>query len=318
MVGPAGVDSLVIAADMADAVARWHTWLESERRLADLTLSAYQGDFNGFLGFLAAHHGARVDLSRLRGLTVNDFRSFMAKRRSDGLNNASLARTLSSLHSFFHYAERAGIVDNKAISLIRAPKRAASIPKPLSITEASTAVDTVAELSDDAWVQARDAAVLYLLYGCGLRISEALDLNLRDIPEGGFLRVLGKGGKEREVPVLPAVRQTIDAYAALRPGGGEPDAPLFIGVRGGRLNPRMVRKLMQQLRTALGLPDTATPHALRHSFATHLLSAGGDLRVIQELLGHASLSTTQRYTDVDADHLLEVYRNAHPRAKIRR
>lgn len=315
MVGPARVNSLLVQADVGDAVARWHVWLATERRLADLTLSAYLGDFNGFIEFIAQHHGARVDLSRLRDLTITDFRSFMAKRRSDGLNNASLARTLSSLNSFFHFAERAGIVDNKAVSLIRTPKRAASVPKPLSITEASSAMDTVAELSDDAWIQARDVAVLYLLYGCGLRISEALDLNLQDIPEGGFLRVVGKGGKEREVPVLPTVQQSLEAYTALRPGTADADAPLFIGVRGGRLNPRMVRKLMQHLRTAMGLPVTATPHALRHSFATHLLGSGGDLRVIQELLGHASLSTTQRYTDVDAEHLLEVYRRAHPRAK---
>lgn len=316
MVGFAGVESVYLAADAGDAARRWHRWLHSERRLADTTVRAYLGDFNGFVEFLAHHHGAKVDLRRLRGLKVGDFRSFLAQRRRDGLNHASLARTVSALRNFFRFAERAAIFQCAAIAMIRAPKRAATTPKPLSITQASTAVDRIAELSGDAWVQARDVAVLYLLYGCGLRISEALDLNLRDLPGGGFLRVVGKGGKERDIPVLPVVEKMLTEYVALRPGGGGLDAPLFIGVRGGRLNPRMVRQRMQQLRSAMGLPHSASPHALRHSFASHLLGSGGDLRSIQELLGHASLSTTQRYIAVDAEHLLEVYRRAHPRAKL--
>jgi integrase/recombinase XerC len=317
MAGSAGVDPLLVQADLEEAAGRWHTWLRSERRLAELTLTAYQHDFNSLIGFVAGHYGDRVDLARLGGLTISDFRSFMAKRRNDGLGNASLARTLSALKSFFRFAERNNILQNSAIALIRTPKRPPGQPKPLSITEATITMESVDMLSDDAWIQARDGAVLFLLYGCGLRISEALNLNCRDLPRGDSLRIAGKGGKERDVPVLPVVKNALADYAALRPGAFEDDAPLFIGVRGRRLNPRIVRQRMQQLRVALGLPDSATPHALRHSFATHLLGSGGDLRVIQELLGHASLSTTQRYTGVDSEHLLEVYRRAHPRARSR-
>jgi integrase/recombinase XerC len=315
MAGPAGVDLLHCEADVLDAVQRWHAWLQFERRLAEMTVISYRRDFDTLIGFIAEHQGSRIDLARLGNLTVSDFRAFMAKRRRDGLSNTSLARALSAIKSFFRYAKRTGIVENTAIGLIGSPKRPATVPKPMSVSEAGDAVDSVADLTDEAWVQARDVAILYLLYGCGLRISEALDLNCRDLPDSDRLRVVGKGGKERDVPVLPAVRRALDDYAALRPGESESDAPLFIGVRGGRLNPRIVRRRMQELRALLGLPESATPHALRHSFATHLLGSGGDLRVIQELLGHASLSTTQRYTDVDSEHLLEVYRRAHPRAK---
>lgn len=302
-------------ADIADAHRRWREWLRSERRYSEHTLAGYDRDLSGFLDFMAGHLGQAPDFSSLAALRTLDFRSYLALRRNDGLGPASLARALSAIRGFFRFCERQGLFANAAVHGLRTPKQPHGVPKPLAVNEAVRSVEDVAILSDEPWVQARDVAVLTLLYGCGLRVAEALDLNRDQAPLGQALMVKGKGGKERLVPVLPVVAQSVREYLALcpyeLPGGG----PLFLGVRGKRLNQRIVRAQMQKLRAALGLPASATPHALRHSFATHLLSGGGDLRTIQELLGHASLSTTQRYTEVDADHLLEVYRKAHPQAR---
>ena len=301
--------------DLATAVVRWTSWLKSERRLSPHTLAGYGRDLGGFLAFLAEHLGQSPNLDDLAALEARDFRAYLARRRGDGLGPASLARALAAVRSFFRFCDRVQLCANPAIGTLRTPKLPHGVPKPLSVVEAVEVVEDVAGLSDDDWVQARDVAVLTLLYGCGLRISEALNLNRAEAPLGEGLRVLGKGGKERLVPVLPVVRRAVEQYLALCPYDLPPDGPLFLGVKGRRLDPRIVRGRMQQLRGALGLPATATPHSLRHSFATHLLGAGGDLRAIQELLGHASLSTTQRYTEVDADRLMEVYRKAHPKAR---
>jgi len=315
MARPAELTAPALAEDLHGVLAGWEKWLRSERQLSPNTLVAYRHDVLSFLGFLNAHLGEAVSVSTLASLKPTDIRAHLAQRRADGLIGSSVARTLSALNGFFRYGERNGLWQNAAIHGISRPKRAAAIPKPLSIGEAATAIDAVGTLAEDAWVQARDVAVLYLLYGCGLRISEALGLNRRDVPFGDGLRVIGKGGKERVVPVLPAVAAAVDRYIELCPMPLPPDGALFRGVRGARLNPRIVQQRVEQLRGVLGLPATATPHALRHSFATHLLGSGGDLRTIQELLGHATLSTTQRYTDVDTEQLLGAYRRAHPRAR---
>ena len=305
---PAGPDAAAAVEDFLD-------WLRDERRSSAHTVSAYARDLASFFGFLADHLGGPAGLDALGVLRASDFRGYLAKRRNDGLTNASIARTLSVIRSFFRHLERSGALHNPALAAVRSPKLAHAVPKPLSVTAASAVRDEVGLLSEEPWVAARDAAVLTMLYGCGLRISEALSLERRDAPSGPSLIVTGKGRKQRLVPVLPVVREAIEEYLALCPYELPPDGPLFVGVRGKRLNPGIVQAAMRQVRAALGLPETATPHALRHSFATHLLGAGGDLRTIQELLGHASLSTTQRYTEVDTERLLSVYRDAHPRAK---
>jgi len=315
MAGPAGLKLSYLAPDLQQAGAAWLTWLVSERRLAARTVEAYTRDLEAFLDFLTAHRGAAPDLAMLAALKPADFRSYLARRRHDGLTGASLARALSSIRSFFRFCDRRGLVANAAIDVIHTPKRPAAIPKPLSIVEAAETVEQAGSMSEQPWLQARDTAVLLLLYGCGLRISEALGLDRDEAPLGDSLRVTGKGGKERLVPVLPVVREAVDRYLELCPLPLAMDGPLFVGARGRRLNPRLIQQRMQQLRGALGLPADATPHALRHSFATHLLGSGGDLRTIQELLGHASLSTTQRYTAVNSEKLLTSYRRAHPRAK---
>jgi len=317
MARPARLNAAVAAADLSQAVAGWQRWLANERRAADHTADAYLRDLNGFLAFLADHLGGPPDLAALSDLAVGDFRAWLARRATGAHKKTSTARALSSVRSFFRYLDRAGLASNDAIRAVRGPKLPHSVPKPLTETEAAEALDHTAKLGSAPWVGCRDVAVLTLLYGCGLRIDEALGLDRRDAPTGDAMVIAGKGGKERVVPVLPAVRAAIDDYIAACPHDLAPDGPLFIGVRGKRLGARTVQLLMQRLRARLGLPESATPHALRHSFATHLLAAGGDLRTIQELLGHASLSTTQRYTDVDADALMKVYDQAHPRAAKR-
>ena len=303
--------------DLRDAVRDWHQWLKSERRTAQRTTESYGRDVRAFMRFLAEHLGGPAGLSDLANLKPADFRSYLAKRRSEGLSNASLARTMSAIRSLFRFLERTDRVHNPAVGAVRTPKRPHGVPKPLSVTQATDSVRDVAQLQEESWLGKRDAAVLILLYGCGLRISEALSLNQRDRPSGDMLVVTGKGGKERMVPVLRVVRDAIDDYIDSCPFELGDDDPLFVGKRGRRLDPGIIQRQVRRLRGLLGLPETATPHALRHSFATHLLSDGGDLRTIQELLGHASLSTTQRYTEVDADRLLEVYDRAHPSARLR-
>ena len=302
----------MIDGDVAGFVAGWQRDLGAVRRLAANTLEGYGRDLGQFLGFLALHTGGQVSLATLRELRAADIRSFMAKRRGEDLSSRSLARALSAIKSFFRYLEREGAVSTEAFNVIRAPRQPRSVPKALTVIEAKGAIDTTAELEDRPWVAARDMAVLALCYGGGLRISEALALTRADL-DGEVLRITGKGGKTRMVPLIAAVRAHIDSYLALCPFRLTPSQPLFRGVKGGVLSPRLIQLRVAQLRGALGLPPSATPHALRHSFATHLLGRGGDLRSIQELLGHASLSTTQIYTAVDTDRLLESYRAAHPR-----
>jgi integrase/recombinase XerC len=315
---PTGQGGANLAPDLTRAVDRWMQWLRSERRYSEHTLVGYDRDLKVFLDFMVRHLGQTPGLEDLAGLHALDFRAYLARRLNDGLGPASLARGLSAVRGFFRFCEREELFRNAAIHGLRTPKQPHGVPKPLTVREAATALAEITTVSGEAWVQARDLAVLALLYGCGLRIAEALDLNRGQAPFGDVLMVKGKGGKERLVPVLPVVSQAANAYLTLCPHAVAGDGPLFLGVRGGRLDQRIIRAQMQKMRIALGLPSTANPHSLRHSFATHLLAGGGDLRTIQELLGHASLSTTQRYTEVDAAHLLNVYRAAHPREKTKK
>ncbi|GHF68221.1 tyrosine recombinase XerC [Seohaeicola zhoushanensis] len=298
----------------SDALARW---LETRRALegtAENTIEAYRGDVAGFLGFMTRHMGEPQGLGALRRIGVADMRAWMADARAEGLTARSLARKLSAVKSFMRWlAEREGI-EVTAVLSARAPRFTNKLPRPLAEDAARAMIDHVELQSETPWVAARDAAVVTLLYGCGLRISEALGLKGADSPLPGVLRIRGKGGKERPVPVIGAARDAVAEYVRLCPHVLTPDGPLFLGVRGGPLSPRLIQGAMAKARMQLGLPASATPHAMRHSFATHLLAAGGDLRAIQELLGHASLSTTQAYTAVDTARLMEVYEKAHPRA----
>ncbi|MCA3556188.1 tyrosine recombinase XerC [Aestuariivirga sp.] len=304
-----------LAPDAAAAMQGWLQSLKSERRMAAKTLEAYARDFGQFAQFMGDHLGGAPGNRELAELTVSDFRAFMARRRNQGVESRTLARQLSSLRSFYRHAEKTGLFRNAALSALRAPKLPHAVPKPLSPEKARQVAKAEALAGDETprWVLARDQAVLTLLYGCGLRISEALSLTLAQA-EQPALTITGKGNKTRLVPLLPVVRQAVALYRDLCPFALKPSEPMFRGQKGGPLNARNIQLLIARLRGALGLPETATPHALRHSFATHLLANGADLRVIQELLGHASLSTTQIYTEVNRAHLLEQYRKAHPRA----
>ncbi|WP_170473731.1 tyrosine recombinase XerC [Ruegeria arenilitoris] len=297
-----------------DALQHWLDGLGALAGRSENTLAAYRGDVTEFLSFVTLHHSERQGLSALERVTVSDMRAWMAEQRSAGVGSRSLARKLSAVKSFYRWlAEREGFEPTAVLST-RAPKFTKKLPRPLAEDAARAMIETVEIQSPSDWVAARDVAVVTLLYGCGLRISEALSLTGADAPLPDTIRILGKGDKERIVPVLPAARAAVDRYLRLCPHPQSPDAPLFRGVRGGALNPRAIQGVMAKARMQLGLPATATPHAMRHSFATHLLSAGGDLRSIQELLGHASLSTTQTYTAVDTARLMEVYNRAHPKA----
>ena len=304
-----------ISPALRQALADWLTGLAALQDASDHTIDAYRADVAGFLGFLAGHQGGAAGIAQLRAVSQSDLRAWMAAARARGLSPRSLARALSALKAFARWlAEREPDFDPDVILAARAPRHIRPLPRPLAEPDARAMLDTVSEDHPQEWIRARDAAVLTLLYGCGLRISEALALTGRDRDPGPSLRIRGKGGKERIVPVIPAAAAAIADYARLCPFDLAPAAPLFRGARGGPLNPRLVAKAMEAARLRLGLPSTATPHALRHSFATHLLASGGDLRAIQELLGHASLSTTQIYTGVDEARLMTAYRAAHPRA----
>ncbi|MBP0112691.1 MULTISPECIES: tyrosine recombinase XerC [Bradyrhizobium] len=299
-------------------MARWLSHLGAERRLSPKTLEAYGRDLRQCLDFLCAHWGERVTLERFAALEATDIRAFMAMRRADDIAGRSLMRALAGLRSFGRFLEREGKGKVGALSAIRAPKVAKSLPKPLPMASAKRLADADERAGEEreSWILARDAAVMALLYGSGLRISEALGLKRREVPrpgEGDVLVVTGKGNKTRMVPVLQNVLELVQEYVAMCPYSLPAEGPIFVGARGGPLSPRIIQLAMERLRGALGLPDSATPHALRHSFATHLLSRGGDLRAIQELLGHSSLSTTQVYTGIDSERLLEVYASAHPR-----
>jgi integrase/recombinase XerC len=348
------MSTLAAAPDVAAEISRWLGYLGNERRMSPKTLEAYARDVGQFLDFMAGHLGGAPSLKQLAKLSPADVRAFMAARRSDGLSSRSLMRVLAGARSFARFLERNGKGKVGALSAVRAPKVGKTLPKPLAIAAAKRISDTDLRAGEkrEPWIIARDAAVLGLLYGSGLRISEALSLKRKDVggtarfqaewapvsrpesapiknsgarsdakPDSTFaerapdaITVTGKGNKTRMVPVLPQVAKLIADYVALCPLDLPDDGALFVGARGGPLSPRIVQLAMARLRGALGLPDTATPHALRHSFATHLLARGGDLRAIQELLGHASLSTTQIYTAVDSERLLEVYASTHPRA----
>lgn len=297
-------------------LTEWVAHLRDERRFAANSLAAYERDVAAFLGFLHEHLGEDVTLSALGELEPRDLRAYLAHRRQgpDALSDRSLSRALAAIRSFFRYLDRRRGVANARIALVRGPKLKASLPRPVSEDAARALIEQALATSDEPWIGARDAALITLLYAAGLRISEALGLTGADRPLPDALRIVGKGGKERIVPVLPAARDAIERYAALCPHALIRDEPLFRGVRGAPLSPRIAQALMQRLRIALGLPSSATPHALRHAFATHLLANGGDLRAIQDLLGHESLSTTQRYAAVETEKIFAAYRAAHPRA----
>jgi integrase/recombinase XerC len=317
---PAPPIELACAADdIALEMTRWLSHLRAERRLSPKTIEAYCRDVRQCLAFLCEHWGARVTLPRFAAIEASDIRAFMAARRADEIAGRSLMRALAGLRSFGRFLEREGQGRVGALAAIRAPKIGKSLPKPIQMASAKRLVDADERAGEnrEPWIWARDAAVMALLYGSGLRISEALGLKHREVPApgaGDTLIVNGKGNKTRMVPVLQNVLALIQDYAAICPHPLPASGPMFVGARGGPLSPRIIQLTMERLRGALGLPDSATPHALRHSFATHLLNRGGDLRAIQELLGHASLSTTQIYTGIDTERLLEVYRFAHPRA----
>lgn len=309
----------IAAPDTAAALGRWRAYLAVEKRLSPRTLEAYDRDVAAFLRFLATRLEAPPTLADLSGLLSIDIRAYLAQRRADGLQPRSLTRALAAARAFARFLQREGHGESAALLAMRGPRIGQSLPKPLTPALARRVTDPDSRAGEDRapWILARDAAVLALCYGSGLRISEALGLRRKDAPIGGrdAVTVLGKGAKTRSTPVLPQVGAAIDSYIRLCPHVLTPDGPLFVGARGGPLSPRIVQLAMERLRGALGLPDTATPHALRHSFATHLLGRGGDLRSIQELLGHASLSTTQIYTKVDTAEMMRVHRAAHPRSR---
>lgn len=306
--------TLLISPAARDALETWLTNARALKGTSDNTVAAYQTDVADFVAFMTEYHGDSQGLAALSRIGVTDMRAWMAHLRGQEISSRSMARKLSAVKSFYRWlSEREGYEPTAVLSA-RAPKFQKKLPRPLSEDAARAMIDTVELQSTKNWIGLRDAAVVTLLYGCGLRISEALGLVGRDLPLGEALRIVGKGNKERVVPVLPVARQAVARYVQACPFDLAPDAPVFRGARGGKLNPRLVQKVTEQARMQLGLPATATPHAMRHSFATHLLSAGGDLRAIQELLGHASLSTTQAYTSVDQVHLMRVYEQAHPKA----
>jgi integrase/recombinase XerC len=293
--------------------ARWHDYLLHDRRRSPHTVRAYVATAHRFIGFLGNYRGEPIDSGALLTLAATDLRAFLARRRGEGLGASSAARELSAVRAFLTFA--AEIAGKPAqLPRTRAPKRPRTLPRPAAPDEAMALADDAAAAASQEWIGARDLAVLLLLYGAGLRVAEALSLTCRDWPVGRALRVTGKRSKTRIVPIVPAVAEAIDAYVKSCPHPLEGENPLFVGARGGALNPDLVRRSVAAARKRLGLPDTLTPHALRHSFATHLLARGADLRSLQELLGHASLSSTQIYTAVDAARLLDVYRHAHPRA----
>jgi integrase/recombinase XerC len=306
---------LPLSLDLEEALRDWLSHLRHERGAAERTLEAYERDARQFLAFLTSQLGYAPCLADLDRLEPKTFRGFLAARRRSGAVSRSLARTLSALRQLLRWLEAQGHIKSRAVEQIATPKVPHSVPKPLTVEKAAVVVEAGPGAELD-WMLARDAAVLLLLYGSGLRIAEALALTLKDAPVGDrdVMRIKGKGGKERLVPVLAVVRAGIERYLALCPYPLAPEEALFRGAKGGPLSPRIIQLAMERLRAGLGLPATATPHALRHSFATHLLSAGADLRQIQELLGHASLSTTQAYTEVDRERLLAVYDAAHPRS----
>jgi integrase/recombinase XerC len=295
-------------------VRDWLASLAHERRASPHTLRAYGDDLARFLAFLNGHVGGEIDTGALAALSTADIRAFVTLRRSEGLGGRGVQRALAAIRSFFRWLAREDILDNPAPRALRSPRTPRTLPRPLSVRDAARVLEDAGE-NDVEWLGARDVALLTLLYGAGLRISEALSLKRGDVPLGDGLSIVGKGRKERVVPVLPVIARAVETYAEQCPFAGAPNTPLFLSRRGKPMSAREAQALMQKLRGRLGLSERATPHALRHSFATHVLAGGGDLRSVQELLGHASLSTTQAYTQVETSKLMEIYKNAHPRGK---
>lgn len=306
-----------IDAKTAESVERWQQYLLLERRLSEKTGESYLMDIKEFMSFLFEYENDVITLKVLKNLSVSDFRAYLVKRANQRAARSSTARNLSAIRNFFKFLARENLVQNTAVLSVRTAHPAKILPKPLSVTDAKRFLDAVKKLAKEPWQGMRDQALYTLMYGCGLRIAEALSLNVSDFPKkGDAFTIIGKGNKERLVPLLPAVKKEVQAYLKVHPNP-RPQEPLFVGTRGERINPGVVQRNVRFIRQYLQLPDTVTPHALRHSFATHLLQGGGDLRTVQELLGHASLSATQRYTEIDMAGLHRVYDKAHPRAKIK-
>jgi integrase/recombinase XerC len=310
----AGLGDPFLDPALGAALAQWLAQLQALEGAAVNTVEAYRHDVSRYLKFLSGHRGGAEGIASIATTSQTDLRAWMADERARGLSARSLSRALSAVKSFTAWAADRTGADASTVLSARGPKFRRKLPRPLSEDGAAAILDEIGQDAREDWIAARDTAIATLLYGLGLRISEALSLTGADHPLPESLRIIGKGGKTRPVPVIPAAAEAVAAYVRLCPFDLTPDQPLFRGARGGPVNPRLIQGAMERARLRLGLPATATPHALRHSFATHLLSAGGDLRAIQELLGHASLSTTQGYTAVDAARLMEVYEKAHPRA----
>lgn len=299
------------APDLIPVLERWRRYLETEKAYSAHTLRAYDNDLSHFIGFITRHKEIALSLSELAALDIRDFRAWMSCRAIENCSATTRARGLSCIKSFYHWLDRQGILHNPVVKTVTAPKIPKKLPRPLHQKQA---LEITKKRTDESWADARDRALFTLLYGCGLRIDEALSLNISAMPGDNFLRVKGKGNKERQVPILDVVKKAIEDYRYACPFSETPDRALFLGVRGKRLNQGVAQKAMRDLRREMMLPETATPHALRHSFASHLLQNGANLREIQEMLGHTSLSTTQRYMDFDMRQLLEIYKSAHPRA----
>lgn len=307
--------NLPCAADLTDTLLKWEQWLAHEKRLSRHTVRAYASDLSFFMQFLSGHLGRAPGVSDLSAVALVDFRGWLSRRTTEGASAATRGRALSSLRNFMAWLDKSGVMHNPAIARVRNPKLPKKLPRPLHAPDALQLLDeSAAAQNTQSWMSLRDCALFTLLYGCGLRIDEALKLNRGDLPQNGELRVMGKGRKERMVPVLPVVEKALNEYLAVCPfKDDDRKAPVFYGARGARLHQGVAQRRMRELRHLLQLPETATPHALRHSFASHLLTGGGDLRTIQELLGHESVRTTQRYTEINPQELLEIYRKAHPR-----
>ena len=297
--------------DFAEILQKWQSYLSSEKNLSKHTLRAYCSDMARFIDFLSQHQSEAISINSLSAASITDFRSWLSNQANEGASTQTRARALSSVKNFLVWMDKQGIAHNAAIHTVRAPKLPRKLPRPMEQTQAFRLLD---DMILEDWIAIRDRALFTLLYGSGLRINEALSLNIEDLPREGFIRVFGKGNKERQVPILAQIEHRLNEYRATCPYPETPNRALFLGAKGGRLNQGVVQKAMRDLRKQLNLPETATPHALRHSFATHLLQNGANLREIQELLGHASLSTTQRYTDVNFEDLRAVYEKAHPRS----
>lgn len=314
---PVSPDTLPLADDLIDAVSKWQGWLRFEKRAAKNTIAAYQFDLQNLFHFVRLHRARQVNLALLAELGLGDFRAWLAHNAGEERQAPSRARAVAGVRSFFRWLDRSGQLHNNAIELLKLPKSQRRLPRPVSETDARDIVALAKNNEEENWVGLRDEALFTLLYGAGLRIGEALGLTHSDLSQRERIVVTGKGNKQRNVPLLPMVRESLDKYLKACPYPRDGKDPVFVGVRGEVLNPAIAQRHLRNLRRQLNLPDSVTPHALRHSFATHLLASGADLRSLQELLGHSSLSTTQLYTKVDAGQLAKAYQAAHPRAKMK-